>query len=70
MATFESLGQAATGVTVDFFDRMPQTIAYNGDGTVNTITATGTMGGTVTVWIKTFGYTNGKITSISEWVKQ
>ena len=70
MAQYEGLGQAAAGVTQDYFDRMPQTFSYNGDGTINTISATGTMGGVVTTWVKTFGYTSGKLTSISEWVKQ
>lgn len=69
MATFEPMGAQGI-VTQDFFDRMPQTITYNGDGTVNTITATATMGAVVTTWVKTLGYTSGKVTSVSDWVKQ
>lgn len=47
-------------------DDMPQTLAYNADGTLNTITATD---GTRT-WRQTMTYTAGKLTGISGWVKQ
>lgn len=69
MANFEALGVQGT-VTQDYFDRMPQTIAYNADGTVNTITATATMGSISVSWVKTLSYSSGKLTGISEWVKQ
>lgn len=46
-------------------DRYAQSLTYNGDGTVNTISFTD---GTHT-WTQTFTYTNGKVTGISAWVK-
>lgn len=46
-------------------DEATTTIAYNTDGTINTITAVFN-GGT---WVKTFTYTSGKLTGISKWVK-
>lgn len=63
---FNEAGGATIQGTEDFWDRMPQTLTYNGDGTVNTITATWN-GNT---WIRTFTYTSGKVTGISAWVKQ
>ena len=66
---FEQIG-TQLNITEDFYDRLQQTIDYNGDGTVNTITATGTFGSTSVSWIRTFSYTSGKVTGISEWVKQ
>lgn len=66
---FENLGTQNT-ITQDFFDRLQQTIAYNGDGTVNTITATGSFGGVTVTWVKTLSYSSGKLSGVSEWVKQ
>jgi hypothetical protein len=42
------------------------TIAYNTDGTISTITRI--VGSTT--WIETYTYTSGKLTNISGWVKQ
>lgn len=47
-------------------DDMPQTLAYNIDGTLNYIDATD---GTRT-WRQTMTYTAGVLTGISGWVKQ
>lgn len=47
-------------------DALPHTYSYNGDGTVNTDTVTN---GTDT-WVKTYGYTGGKMTSETAWVLQ
>jgi len=66
---FEPIG-TQLNVTEDFYDRLQQTISYNADGTVNTITATGVFGSQSVSWIRTFSYTSGKVTGISEWVKQ
>ncbi|WP_289296256.1 hypothetical protein [uncultured Reyranella sp.] len=46
-------------------DRYPQTLTYNGDGTVNTVSFTD---GTYT-WTQTFTYTAGKVIGISAWVQ-
>lgn len=53
------------GEAIDL-DSLPQTLAYNGDGTVNYIEVTSAGG----VYRQTYGYTAGKVTSISAWVKQ
>lgn len=47
-------------------DSLPQTLVYNGDGTLNYVEATS---GTDT-WRQTYTYTAGKLTGISGWVKQ
>lgn len=47
-------------------DDLPQTLAYNGDGTLNTISVTDG----VSTWVQTYTYTAGKATGISAWVKQ
>lgn len=47
-------------------DTLPQVLAYNGDNTLNYIQVTDG----VTTWRQTFGYTSGKLTSISAWVRQ
>ena len=47
-------------------DSLAQTLAYNGDNTLNYIQVTDG----VTSWRQTFGYTSGKLTSISAWVEQ
>lgn len=47
------------------FDNLPQTLTYNADGTLNTVSKT--YGGHT--WTQTFGYTSGNVTSISGWVK-
>lgn len=43
-------------------------IAYNADGTINTITATDPI--STSVYVCTYTYTNGSPTAISGWVKQ
>jgi hypothetical protein len=43
-------------------------IAYNADGTVNTITATDPI--SASVYVCTFGYVAGSPTTVSGWVKQ
>jgi len=48
------------------FQGLPQALAYNGDGTLNTITVTD---GTDS-WIQTLSYTSGVVTGVSGWVKQ
>lgn len=45
---------------------LPHTYTYNGDGTLATDSVTD---GTLT-WVKTYGYTSGKLTSETAWVKQ
>lgn len=47
-------------------DSLQQDITYNGDGTVNYITATNG----VDSYRQTFTYVGSKLTSISPWVKQ
>ena len=46
-------------------DSYAQTITYNGDDTVNTISFTDG----VNIWTQTFSYTSGLVTGISTWVK-
>ncbi|WP_273430491.1 hypothetical protein [Chitinibacter tainanensis] len=47
-------------------DELPQSINYNGDGTVNYIEVNA--GGRI--YRQTLTYTSGKVTGISAWVKQ
>lgn len=47
-------------------DDLPQTLVYNGDGTLNYVDATD---GTDT-WRQTYTWTAGRLTGISGWVKQ
>lgn len=47
-------------------DSLAQVLAYNGNNTLNYIEVTDG----VTTWRQTFGYTSGKLTSISTWVEQ
>jgi hypothetical protein len=47
-------------------DEANDTLAYNSDGTLNTITRT--LG--PDTWVETYTYTNGQLTNISGWVKQ
>ena len=42
---------------------------YNVDDTVNTIVKTYNNGVTTTTYTKTYSYTTGKVTGVSEWVK-
>jgi hypothetical protein len=44
-------------------------IAYNADGTVNTITSTDPSN-SANIYVCTFGYTNGSPVTVSGWVKQ
>ncbi|MBD8556923.1 hypothetical protein IFT84_20650 [Rhizobium sp. CFBP 8762] len=46
-------------------DGMAQTLAYTGDNLTSIQASDG-----VGVWVKTFTYTNGKLTGVSAWVKQ
>lgn len=54
-------------------DELPQTMTYNGDGTLNYVEVTipaslsSAPGGT---YRRTFSYTAGKVTAVSAWVKQ
>jgi hypothetical protein len=48
-----------------FPDDFAQTLTYNADGTVATISFTDT----TNTWTQTFTYTTGKVTGISKWVK-
>lgn len=59
----DSTGATAT---VSFAETGAQTLNYNADGTLNYIQVTNSMG----TWRQTFSYTSGKVTAISEWVKQ
>lgn len=47
-------------------DSMAQTLGYNGAGKLATITATD---GTNS-WVQTLTYTAGRLSSVSQWVKQ
>lgn len=53
------------GVVLDL-NSLAQTLAYNADGTINTITVTS--GGNT--YVQTMTYTGGNLTGISAWVKQ
>lgn len=55
-----------TRSTVDL-DLLAKSYTYNGDGTLATESATD---GGANTWVKTYGYTSGKMTSESVWVKQ
>lgn len=52
--------------TIGFEDTSDQILAYNTDGTLNTITIQ--IG--VNTFVQTYTYTNGLVTKISKWVKQ
>lgn len=54
----------SSGSTI-FPESHAQTLTYNADGTVNTISFTD---GAHT-WTQTFTYTSGNVTGISAWVK-
>lgn len=56
----------STGANQISPDSMPQTLTYNGDGTIATISVTN---GTDT-WVQTLTYTAGNLTGVSAWVKQ
>lgn len=60
------IGVADDHGTVFSPDNLPQTLTYNGDGTVATVTATR---GSES-WVQTFTYTTGNLTGVSAWVKQ
>lgn len=53
-------------VTIDFPGHLAQTIAYNGDGTIDYVEATN---GSVT-WRQTYTYTSGQLVGISAWEVQ
>lgn len=69
MPNLEALGTQLQ-ITEDFYNRLPKTLTYNADGTVNTITATGNFAGTTVSFVKTLTWVAGNLTSESEWVKQ
>ena len=54
-------------------DDLPQVLNYNGDGTLNYVQITTVAipsayaGGT---YRKTYTYTSGKVTAVSDWIKQ
>lgn len=47
-------------------DLYAHTYTYNGDGTLATDTCTDG----INTWVKSFGYTGGKLTSETKWVLQ
>ena len=53
------------GTAVDL-DSSPQTLAYNGDGTLNYVTVSD---GEYS-YMQSYTYTSGKVTAISAWVQQ
>lgn len=53
------------GINLDL-DSAPTTLTYNADGTLNTVSIVWS-GNT---YVQTYGYTSGRMTSISAWVKQ
>lgn len=59
---------AAASLTTAQIEDLPQVIAYNGDSTVNTVTAGPDAGGNH--YVQTYGWTGGLLTSVSTWVKQ
>lgn len=52
--------------TLLYLDELAQTIAYNGDGNVDYVQTT--LGDNT--YRQTMTYTSGKLTGVSEWVKQ
>ena len=56
---------ATDGVQVPI-DSLPQSLAYDGSGNLTTTTVT-YLGNT---YVQTLTYTAGKVTGISQWVKQ
>ena len=70
-------GVVASDNSIIFPDDLAQTLNYNGDGTLNyievTVPATVTPQGTTVpggTYRQTYGYTTGRVTSISRWTKQ
>ena len=61
----QNIGDNTIEVGVDFSNAGPQSLAYNGDGTLNYVEVTIQN----QVYRQTFGYTAGKLTTISAWVK-
>jgi hypothetical protein len=59
-------GALATDGTVLDLNSLAQTLSYNGNNTVNYIQVTLNDN----TYRQTFGYTNGNLTSVSEWIKQ
>lgn len=74
MPSIEKLGppQPAVAVVLDSVgvvitpDSWPRAYNYNGDGTLNYEECTDG----ASTWRKTYGYTSGKLTSETAWVKQ
>lgn len=56
---------ASDGVVVPV-DSCAQVLTYNGDNTLNTISVS--FNGST--YVQTYTYTSGKVTGISQWVKQ
>lgn len=48
----------------------PMAYAYNGDGTIDTITCTAVINGVTTTFVKTYAYPTATSMTISRWVKQ
>ena len=59
-------GSVASDGSIINIDSLPKTLAYNADGTLNYTQVTD---GT-SVWRQTLTYTSGRVSAISEWVKQ
>lgn len=71
---FSNQGTQATGAVHDSTgnytlhpDSLAQTLTYNGQGQVSTISVVDLEGNT---FVQTFTYTSGNLTGISAWVKQ
>lgn len=60
------LGNQQLDASIDFASAGPQTLNYNGDGSLNYV-ETVVQGET---FRQTFTYTSGVVTGISAWVKQ
>lgn len=62
----QNIGSELVDVKIDLAESGPQSFVYNGDGTLNYVEVT-VLG---VVHRQTFAYSNGKVVSISAWVKQ
>lgn len=57
-------------MTDSSLEGFPKVYAYNGDGTVDTITCTAMINGVETVFVKTYAYPTATSMTVSEWEKQ
>lgn len=60
------VGNDSLDVSIDFADTGPQSLFYNADGTLNYVEVT--VKGVV--YRQTFGYSAGRVSTISQWVAQ